>query len=192
MATTPKRAMDWTTAWEALVPVYGLAVVAHAIHPLFSAPLWPIFGYHAYRVLDGARAAVDPWRGRGSPRPYMLTCFATVIVHLATFATSVAGVTSTVSGAIALSTAAIFVRGSAPPQVRGARAAVQLGVVAMVLSSLVAPAAVFGVVPSEGADALLAFVGQLGLAVVSVAAFLLAGRASRRRAPLVARKVERL
>lgn len=191
MATTPKRAMDWTTAWEALVPVYGLAVVAHAIHPLFSAPLWLIFGYHAYRVLDGARAAADPWRGRGSPRPYMLTCFATVIVHLATFATSVASVTSAVSGAIALSTAAIFVRGSAPPQVRGVLAAALFGVVAMVLSSLVAPAFAFDALPREGAGALLAFVGQLGLAVASVAAFLLAGRASRRRAPVVARKVAR-
>lgn len=191
MAAPPKRAMDWTTSWETLVPVYGLAVVTHAIHPLFSVPMWPIFGYYGYRVLDGARAAVDPWRGRGSPRPFMLTCFATIIVHLATIAISVVSVTSAVSGAVGLSTAAIFVRGSAPPQVRGGRAAVLLGVVAMALSSLAAPAFAFGALPIEGAGAFLAYVGQLGLAVVSVAAFLAAGLTARRRAPVVARKVPR-
>ncbi|MGQ0798448.1 MAG: hypothetical protein ACT4OI_11405 [Methanobacteriota archaeon] len=191
MVGPPRRALDWTTAWEALVPVYGVAVISHAIHPLFSAPLWPIFGYYAYRVLDAARAAVDPWRGRGSPRPYMLTCFATVLVHLVTFATSVASVTSAVSGAVGLSTAAIFVRGSGPRQVREGRAIVLLGVVAMIVSSLVAPAYAFGAAPVEGTGTLLAVVGQLGLAAVSVAAFLLAGRAARRRAPVVARKVAR-
>jgi hypothetical protein len=183
--------MDWTTAWEGLVPTYGLAVVLHAIFPLWSVPVWPILGYYAYKVLGGARAAVDPWRSRGSPRPYLLTCFVTLIVHLVASASLSAAVTAAVTGAVAVSTAALFVARSAPPNVRRVRPALVLAVVSMALSSLVAPGFAFGILAIEGGAALVAFAWQLILAIASVVMFSVAGRVAKHRAPVVARKTPR-
>src|SRR3990172_9349256 len=86
MDAQPRRGPDWPTAWRALVPVYGLATVLHAIFSLFAAPIWVIFFFYARTVLDSARLAEDPWQGRGSPRPYLIAFVLALGAHLVAFA----------------------------------------------------------------------------------------------------------
>jgi len=188
--------MDWPTAWQAAVPVYGLAAILRAIFPLLSAPVWVIFVIYAYKILDGARMAEDPWRGRGSPRPYLLVAAATLFVHLATYATILSGgssggaSTASVTGVLALAATLLFLIASAPPGIRERRVALRMAGVAAVAGAAVAPAFTFGALPTEGFVAFLAYMGQIVLAAASFGALLLAGR-RHSGATVVARKVPR-
>ena len=194
MAAAPRRPVDWTTAWESLVPLYGLSIVAHTLSPLFSIPAWAIFVYYAYRTLEASRTAEDPWRGHGSPRPYLLVCIASLTVHFVTFLSLGEGslpaafVPPSLAGLVVLTTAAVFVATSAPPQVRDVRSWMVIGVVSIAGSAAVVPAFLFGLLPPADPSATIAPLAQISLAVASLGSFLVAGRTARRRVPLVARK----
>jgi len=196
--SAPRRGLDWPSAWSALVPVYALAAVLHAIQPLFAALVWVIFVIYGRKVLDGARLAQDPWRGRGSPRPYLTSLGLALVVHLVSFAVALGGggnigtvVTAVVSLPIVLGLAALFVARTAPPGVRDERAWLRLGFGAEVAGGLIPSAYLFASLPTTGSDPLAASLAALGLTVVSIAAFFWAPRAAKRRAPSVARKVAR-
>ena len=195
MASGKRREMDWTTAWSAMVPVYGLAILFAAVHPLFAVPIWVIFLVYAFKVLGGARAADDPWRGRGSPRPYLFTFVASLVVQwtsvaaLSPDAGSSLVVSALVGTVVALSLAAYFVAASAPPRVRDERLWLRAGVAAGIASALLLPAAEFGSYGSTPQESLVVLLLRLALSVGSLAGFLLASRAVGRRVPAVAHKV---
>jgi len=193
-----RRGMDWPSAWSALVPVYGLAAVLHAIQPLFAAVVWVIFLIYGRKVLDGARLAEDPWRGRGSPRPYLTSFGLALTVHLVTFAVALSGggnlgtvVTAVFTMPIVLGLAALFVARTAPPSVRDERLWLRLGLATELAAGLIAPLYLAAALPTTGSGPLVASVGALGLTAVSIAAFLWAPRSARMRAPIVARKIAR-
>jgi len=199
MATAPPRRMDWPTAWRAMVPVYGLALVLHAFFPLFAAPLWLIFLYYAYKVLDSARVAESPWSGRGSPRPYFYTFPVLLLANLIAFAlipqdpTGRMALTAAVSGIAALALVAMFVAWSAPPGVRDRKALIRLGLVLGLGTALLGPAIVFGIIDlSAGAQAIAFAFGPTGLAFASGVAFVLAGRGAPRAPAEPARRRPRL
>lgn len=198
MASKPKRGMDWPTAWRALVPVYALGAILHAVFPLFAAPIWIIFFLYARMVLDGARLAEDPWRGHGSPRPYLVAFAFAMLLHLASFSllqstssTSVLG-SALVGGVAALTCAALFVAATAPPGVRERKAWIRAGAGFEILGALAGPTIILGVVrlsPPDQAVAVLA--APVSLAVLSSAGFLTAMRTAGRAAPAAARKAPR-
>ncbi len=187
--------MDWVTAWKAGAPVYGLAVILHAVFPLFAVPIWIIFIIYGTKILQGARLAEDPWRGRGSPRSYLFVLPIALLVHVPTAGLSATGVpefaaTAGVSGVAALASAAIFLAASAPPGVRDNKRWLRVGVGAEVVSALIAPAVVFGVVPLADPVVIAGSFVQIGLAGLSAVAFLTAGRSARHRTE-TAKKVPR-
>lgn len=197
MGSASRRGMDWPTAWGAMLPVYGLAILLAAVHPLFAVPIWVIFLVYAFKVLDGARGAVDPWRGRGSPRPYLIAFVAALVVQGTSVATlspdagSSLVVSALLSTVVALSLVAYFVAASAPPRVRDERLWLQAGVAAGIASALLLPVATFGPYGSTSQESVVIFLLRLALSVGSLAGFFLALRAAGRRAPAVARKVPR-
>lgn len=179
------------------MPVYALAAILHAVLPLFAALVWIIFAVYGVKVLQGARLAEDPWRGRGSPRLYLFTFALVMAVHLGTGAVSLgladarAVATALVTLPVALGLAAWFVARTAPPGVRDERALLWLGVGAEVSGGLIPPVYVFGDLPTSGNVPVLASIGSFVLTVVSVAAFLVASRRGLRHAPAMARKIAR-
>jgi hypothetical protein len=189
--------MDWITAWQAALPVYAFAVVLHAFLPLFALPVWVIFYLYGRKILDGARAAERPWRGRGSPKPYLVAgplAFGIQIAGIATFAAGgpVSGaVTGTVAGIGSLVFPALFLSATAPPGARDRQDLLRVGLLCAFASSLVAPAVLFGALPLAGGGAALVYAAQIGLAAASAAAFFAAKRFGPARAPGVARKVPR-
>lgn len=192
---TPRRGLDWPTAWSALVPVYGLAAILHALAPLFAAPVWFIFAFYAWKVLEGARRAEDPWRGRGSPRPYWLSFVVVMIVHLVGAASTLgpggSALFAVATLPIALGLAAWLVAATAPPGVREARGWLRAGVGAELLGALIPAGYVLGNLPATGPLLLVSLIATMLLAAVSVLGFGLASRARSGRAPSVARKVAR-
>lgn len=195
MSTAPPRRMDWHTAWRAMVPVYGLALVLHAFFPLFAAPLWLIFLYYAYKVLDTARVAESPWSGRGSPRPYFYTSSVLLLANLIAFAlipqdpSGRMSLTAAVSGIAALALVAMFVAWSAPPGVRDRKGLIRLGLALSLGSAFLGPAIVFGVLALSGGAQAIAFTfGPTGLAFASGLVFVLAGRGSPRAPAKPARR----
>jgi len=189
--------MDWTTAWRALLPVYGLAVVLHAFFPAFSVPVWAIYGYYGFKVLEGARTAERPWRGRGSPRPYLVSALLILVVHYLSLVSFVASESRPALALLAVSLVmgmglvALFTAASAPPGIRDARGWIRAGFLAEVAASVVNPVVLGAFVYLGNAGGL----GMQGLAIVlsasSYGAFVMASRAASRRAPAVARKVLR-
>lgn len=189
--------MDWVSAWDAAMPVFGFALVLHALFPLFAVPVWIIFYLYASKILVGARLAEDPWGGRGSPRPYAVAgalALAFQVGGVALFAASGslnAAVTGTIAGIGALTLPALFLAGAAPPGVRDRRGVLRLGVALGAAASLVAPGVLFGALPFEGTAAAFVYLGQIGLAGASFAAFAAARRLGARRPVVAARKVPR-
>jgi hypothetical protein len=150
------------------------------------------------KVLDGTRLAEDPWRGHGSPRPYLTSFALALVVHLVSFAVALAGsaslgtvVTAVFTIPIVLGLAALFVARTAPPGVREERLWLRLGLAAEIVAGLLAPIYFAASLLTTGSEPLVASAGTLGLTAVSIAAFLWASRSARRRAPIVARKVAR-
>ena len=197
MDAQPRRGPDWPTAWRALVPVYGLATILHAIFSLFAAPIWVIFFLYARMVLDGARLAEDPWRGRGSPRPYLVAFVIAIAAHIVAFAllpsTSSGSLlaTATGGGVAALSLAAIFVAATAPPGARDARGLLRLGASAEILGALSVPMILFVASLPADVEAVGLVALPVVLAVVSTAAFLIASRPRAAASASVARKAPR-
>lgn len=197
MASGTRRGMDWPTAWSALVPVYALAAILHAILPLFAALVWIIFAFYAVKVLQGARLAEDPWRGRGNPRLYLFTFVLIMVVHLGSAAVALGATdvrtaaTALVTLPLALGLAAWFVARTAPPGVRDEIGLLWTGVGSEFAGALIAPVYVFENLPTGGSLPLLASLASLALTIVSIVAFFLASRRARRREPAVARKVAR-
>lgn len=188
MASSARPDMDWPTAWSALVPVYGLAVLLDAVFAPFAALVWVIFFLYARKVLDGARLAEDPWRGGASPRRYLLPFVAGLVVQVASYAgltpsPSSASVSAILGTIVALAAASVFVAASAPPGVREARTWLGIGVGAEILSAVVFSVAVF--MPFPPGQGLLV---RLALAGTSVAGFVIASHAGAKRTPVVARK----
>jgi len=188
MAPSAGPGMDWPTAWSALVPVYGLAVLLDAVFAPFAVLVWLIFFLYARKVLDGARLAEDPWRGGAAPRRYLLPFVAGLVVQVASYAgltpsPSSAAVSAILGTLVALAAASLFVAASAPPGVREARAWLAIGVGAAVLSAVVFSVALF--TPFAPGQALLM---RLGLAGTSVGGFVIASHAGAWRGPVVARK----
>ncbi len=195
MASSSRRGMDWPTAWSGIVPVYGFAILLDAVYPLFAVPIWIIFLIYAIKVINGARAAEDPWRGRASPRRYLLPFVAGIIVQDLSLATLAAGGLSGVISAmlgtlVALGAAAWFVAASAPPRIRDERRWLWLGAGSEILSALVLPATLVGSL-SAAFDSPAIFLTRLLLAAISLAGFLLASHFASRQTPAVARKVAR-
>ncbi len=192
-----RRGMDWPTAWSALVPIYGLAAILHAILPLFAALVWIIFAVYGVKVLQGARLAEDPWRGRGNPRLYLLTFLLVMAAHLGSAALVLGSsddrnaATALVTLPLALGLAAWFVARTAPPGVRDETGWLWAGVGSEFLGAVLTPVYVFEGLPADGSLPLLTSLASLAPTVASIAAFLLAARRAARRAPTVARKVPR-
>lgn len=189
--------MDWVSAWAAAVPVYGFAVIVHAIFPPFAVPVWVIFYVYARKILDGARMAEDPWRGRGSPRPYLTSWSLAIVFHYSSYVVSTLGgsasaaVTAVFAHVAALLLAPLFMASAAPPAIRDAKAWTRLAVGAEFLASLAAPAVLFDIGLVEGPAAAIVYFGQVALAGLSVAAFEAARRRTSRRPPVLARKAPR-
>jgi hypothetical protein len=197
MVASPRRPLDWITAWEAALPVYGAAAILHAALPPFALPLWIIYYLYGRKVLDGARAAEDPWRGRGSPRPYLGAGAIALAVQLGGVLAFAAGgpassaVTGTIAGVGALTLPALFLARSAPPGVRDRRDWLRSGVLLVFAASLAAPGVLLGGLPIEGPGATLVYLGQIGLAAASSGAFFGAKRLGASTPAAVARKVPR-
>ncbi len=179
--------MDWRTAWTGMVPVYGLAVLLDVVFPLFAVPIWAIFLIYAVKTLDGARMAEDPWRGRPTPRRFLLPIVVGIAVEDLSLVTlslvGASGVVTAVLGAlVGLGSAAWFVGGSAPPGVREEQGWLRLGKMAALLNALALPATLVG--PLSGLSETPAIlVIKLALAGSSVAGFLMASREGARRGP---------
>jgi len=196
MVASTRRGMSWPTAWAGVLPVYGLAILIDAVFPLFAVPIWVIFLIYAGKVVSGARAAEDPWRGRPSPGRILLPVIAGIVAEdlgLATLSVSGAsGVVTAIAGEIVgLSAAAWFVAASAPPGVRDERRWLGLAVGAGILNALALPVTLVGPLAAVS-DTLAILVVKLLLAGISVAGFVLASRSAARRGPVVARKVPRV
>ena len=196
MVASTRRGMSWPTAWAGVLPVYGLAILIDAVFPLFAVPIWVIFLIYAGKVVSGARAAEDPWRGRSSPGRFLLPVIAGIAAEdlgLATLSVSGAsGVVTAIAGEIVgLTAAAWFVAASAPPGARDERRWLGLGVGAGVLNALALPVTLVGPLAAVS-DTLAILVVKLLLAGISVAGFVLASRSAARRGPVVARKVPRV
>lgn len=190
--------MDWPTAWKGMVPVYAVAVISHAFFALFSVPFWVIFLVYAYKVLNAARFAEDPWQGHASPKPYLYVLPAALFADLGAFAvlpftSSVNALLAAIAGSVAaLCLAALFVAGSAPPGVRERRRWVRLGLGSEILAALAAPAILLGLVSLDPATQSWSFViVPMFFAGLSSVAFLRAGRLGERAAGGVARKAPR-
>jgi len=195
MVASTRRGMSWPTAWAGVLPVYGLAILIDAVFPLFAVPIWVIFLIYAGKVVSGARAAEDPWRGRPSPGRFLLPVIAGIAVEdvgLATLSVfGASGVVTAIAGTIVgLSAAAWFVAASAPPGVRDERRWLGLGIGAGILNALALPATLVGPFAAVS-DTLVILVARLLLAGASFGGFLLASRSAARRRPVVARKVPR-
>ena len=199
MASTARRGMDWPTAWSALVPIYALAAVLQAFFPPFAVPTWAIFVIYGLKVLDGARTVKDPWAGRSSPRAYLIAFVPTLVLHLIAFTV----IAQTAEGSlpafgdlvlywlsflVAVGLAAVFVAASAPPHVRSQRWFVRAGVIAELLSGLLATGLLTAVLPAPPSG-LAVLVASVGTAILSFAAFSYAGHVGRERSEHVARRV---
>lgn len=187
--------MDWMTAWRALLPVYALAVGLHALFPLFAVPIWVIFGIYGFKVLASARMAEDPWRGRGSPRAYLVSFVPMLVLNFLVLLTaspsSLGGLLLYwLSFLLSMGLAAGFVAASAPPNVRKERALMRGGVVAELGSAFIASGLAASLLPGGPSDVAL-LLGAFGLAVLSFAIFTYAGLRARSRTTAVARRLRR-
>ncbi len=194
MGASGRRGMSWPTAWSALLPVYGLALTLHAFFPLFSVPVWAIYVFYGFRVLDAARATAVPWEAGVGPRRYLLLFLPLIVINFLAFTV---GLMESSAGAVLLfdatlvlayGSAALFTAGSAPTVVRNELSPVRAGIVAALLSAIAAPEFAGLLVPISATASLALGFASVVLAVLSWLAFTLAERASRRAVPLTARR----
>jgi len=189
----PRRSMDWTTAWRAMLPVYAFALVLEAFYPLFALVPWVVFLIYAFKSMTGSRVAEDPWQGRGSPRVYLQSFVGLLAVHLGGFPLALLGVpgvleTALLFGFAAFVFAALFVKGSAPPRIARERSRLRLGVGLAIAYAVTLAAALYGVLPAAGPEGIGVLAVLVALGIGSAAAFADADRRASRSEPLVARR----